>query len=326
MRGQRSGAHDLPATRSRTWALVLAAGRGTRLEALTRRGEESIPKQYCALKGTTTMLDWALVRARAITGQGRVAAIVAAEHRKWWRHRLGGVWGIVQPADRGTAAGILLPVLSIRRRDPEATVLVLPADHYVAEEPVFRVAMRRALAQAEAEPERLILIGTRPERPEPGVGWVVPARPGRAPSVGAVERFREKPDAEEARRLAGGGALVNTFVFAARAGALVDLYRRHLPEVLGIFEQEDWASQRDLAACYARLPVRDFSRDLLERAVSRLSVVEASPCGWSDLGTPERVARCVEEIERRPDPMPRSNGSVRPPLELARRLVEAGRF
>ena len=108
--------------RENTWAIVLAAGDGTRLSSLTvnSRGE-CIPKQYCSLDGHGSLLKQALARASRVAAPGRVCAIVAEQHRPHWRGSpwplpLGNV--IVQPANRGTANGVLLALLCVLRRDP----------------------------------------------------------------------------------------------------------------------------------------------------------------------------------------------------------------
>lgn len=321
--GTSAGSSEVPG--SGWWALVLAAGRGSRLEDLTVRDGEVVPKQFCALRGRKTLLELALERAERTVRRERVAVVVAGEHRRWWRLGLPGVRSenrIVQPAERGTAAGILLPLLSIHRRDPGGSVVVLPSDHYVRREALFRAAMRQALGVAAARPEQLILLAVRPERPDPQLGWVVPSNARASHHLRSVARFREKPSAEEARRLLADGALVNTLVFAARIETLLDLYRRHLPEVLRPFEQQGWQTEEALEACYAEVPVRDFSRHLLQRIPSRLRVLEVAPCGWSDLGTPDGVARCLADLrsQRRPRARGGRDGASWP-IQLAKRLA-----
>jgi mannose-1-phosphate guanylyltransferase len=113
-----------------------------------------------------------------------------------------------------------------------------------------------------------------------------------------VVEFREKPDAASSQRLMERGALLNTFIFAARAATLLRLYHRALPELLRrvlprLSRPEAWA--RDvLRRLYRTLPSRDFSREVLERCTDDLSVVPVPPCGWSDLGTPARLHRFQE--------------------------------
>ena len=117
----------LPGT-GQLWAVVLAGGDGRRVAALTRGvAGESAPKQYCAFGSDEPLLRWALRRAAAIVPWSRILVVVTEHHRRYWQQTLSDLPPqniIVQPSNRGTAAGILLPVLDIvlhrdrRRQDP----------------------------------------------------------------------------------------------------------------------------------------------------------------------------------------------------------------
>ena len=116
-----------------TWALILAAGQGTRLSSLTTTKEGfAVPKQFCSLCGGASLLEETLSRAETVATRSHIVTVVAAEHRRWWEPTLWTLPGeniVVQPQNKGTATGLLLPLLHILRRDPNATVAVLPSDH-----------------------------------------------------------------------------------------------------------------------------------------------------------------------------------------------------
>jgi len=81
-----------------------------------------VPKQFCSLRGGASLLDEALARGEAVTSRSRVLAVVAGCHRRWWEGALRSLPPdnvIVQPENKGTAAGLLLPLLHIVTRDPE---------------------------------------------------------------------------------------------------------------------------------------------------------------------------------------------------------------
>ena len=138
-----------------SWAIVLAAGEGSRLSALTRTRDGLIPKQFCSLDGGPTLFSSALERASSVVGEDRVVPIVAAQHRGLWAPELRGFPRqnvVVQPRNRGTAAGILLPLLHVLDRDPQARVAVLPSDHFVAQEWTLRACLAESLDRlSEAE-------------------------------------------------------------------------------------------------------------------------------------------------------------------------------
>lgn len=282
------------------WALVLAAGEGTRLrEITTTSGGIAIPKQYCSLRGHGSLLHDTLQRAAAVASTAHICVVVAAGHEVWWRGLRSSICDgnlVVQPRNRGTAIGILLPLLDILRRDPEAVVLVLPSDHFVRDEWLLEKAMCVAMARA-CETNGIVLLGVDPEGADPDLGYIVPQSLGR--DVCGVAEFIEKPDATTARYAIAAGGLWNTFIFAARARSLRQLFADLMPQMLAELEDvsaritSGRAEPAELATLYDRLPSIDFSHDVLKSSVDRLQVLRVPACGWSDLGTPQRVAQVL---------------------------------
>ncbi len=287
------------------WAIVLAAGRGSRLRALTRddAGRE-VPKQFCSLDGGPTLFEQALARAAAVTAPERVVAVLAEEHRALWEPQVGRLAPenrVVQPENRGTAVGLLLPLLAVLARAPEARLVVLPSDHYVRHEGVLETALLEALDTVGRAASRVVLLGITPDEAVSDYGWILPA-PGTG-RLRAVERFVEKPGGPRSVELLEQGALWNSFLLAARGSALLGLYRRRLPRLLAAFRGVDLGAPAALARLYERLDEHDFSRAVLEGSERGLRVLEVPPCEWTDLGTPARVARCLRQRgQARPQP------------------------
>ncbi|MDE2135990.1 MAG: NTP transferase domain-containing protein [Gammaproteobacteria bacterium] len=280
------------------WALVLAGGNGTRLASLTTMDDGyTVPKQYCSLDGGPTLLQQALARATRVAGHERVCVVVAEQHRRHWEGSTH--WPIpahlcVQPHNRGTAAGILLGVHAIRARDPGADIVVFPSDHHVLDEAALAARAADALAELPGHPERCVLLGMRPSRADPQLGYILAHRSA-GPASHPIRRFVEKPAADIARRLCAAGALWNSFIFAVRAATLEKLLHRACgrlaPRLSAAVSAA--ASREHLSSVYASAPSVDMSRDVLAHEVARLRVLEVPPCGWSDLGTPESVARTI---------------------------------
>jgi mannose-1-phosphate guanylyltransferase len=274
------------------WSIILAAGEGTRLRALTRalHGED-LPKQFARIEASRSLLQSTVERALAWSVPERIVIVVAAEREELARRQLmgyGAVTVVSQPRNLGTGPGILLPLVHVIASDPQAKVVILPSDHFVRDEAPFRDTIRRARARAE-DSNALVLIGAEPDLPDPQYGWIVPRRER---GVIYVDCFEEKPSESAAKRLLDRGALWNTFVLVASAQHLWQLGQQHLPEqsqALDICVREHSVQEHDLLAeIYAQMPAGDFSRDVLEHA-SGLEVVSLPECGWSDWGTPERV-------------------------------------
>jgi mannose-1-phosphate guanylyltransferase len=285
---------------SHLWSIVLAAGDGRRVSGLTTDAEgAAVPKQYCSFGRPRPMLHWALDRACGLVPPEHVVVVVAAEHRRHWERELASLPAenvVVQPQNRGTAAGILLPLLQIfPRRDPHARVLVLPSDHYVDDERTLRASLRRA-AQVARRRKALVLLGMIPGDADPEYGWILPD--ASALETARVAGFVEKPDRETAAELRRLGALLSSFMFVADAGALVRLYAQTLPALLELFLAGDRGA--GLAELYASLPISDFSRDVLEQSLAGVAVLPVADCGWTDLGTPRRIeAFLAHNVTRR---------------------------
>ena len=288
-----------------TWAVVLAAGDGSRLSALTinARGE-CIPKQYCSLDGRGSLLQHAIERAGRIAAPERVCAIVAEQHRRHWRGSLSPLPlanMTVQPSNRGTANGVLLGVLSILRRDPLARIVFLPADHHVSDETGLAIAITSAVGSVASGTETLALVGIEPDEPDPELGYILPGRtlPDGSREVG---EFVEKPPPARARELINAGALWNSFIFAAAGSALLDRLRLRTDWIVrgmtAALARDTIAGPRAsaLREFYEPLPLVDFSRSVLQPAAASLRVFTAPRCGWSDLGTPKGIARTLERL------------------------------
>jgi mannose-1-phosphate guanylyltransferase len=279
-----------------TWAVVLAAGEGSRLRSLTRdENGVAVPKQFCSLQGGPCLLQEALQRAASAVPLQRICSVVAEQHRQWWTPILSYLPEqnvISQPQNKGTAFGILLPLLRILERDPHATVLLLPADHYLSDENVMAASLRRAAALAQSDPHSIYLLGVEPDEPDTELGYIVPEAPG-LQEASAVLRFIEKPNAARARSLLEEGALWNVFIMAGTVRTLLSLFDKRFATTIAAMRGFEGAN---LDSIYQNLRSVDFSRDVLQGRESMLKVLTVPRCGWTDLGTPERVGQILEQL------------------------------
>jgi mannose-1-phosphate guanylyltransferase len=292
-----------------TWAIVLAGGEGSRLHSLTTIASGvAIPKQFCSLRGGDSLLRDALKRAVSIASLDHGCVVVSQRHRRWWDSALTGVAAantIVQPRNCGTANGILLPLLCILERDPEARVVILPSDHHVREEEVLAAALQRAVQELSIRCDQVLLMGIVPEEADPDLGYIVPG--SRDGIVSTVDQFVEKPDASLAHILVDSGALWNTFIVAAKGTALLQMFIQRIPHVVNIMRQVVAQNQFTpglspaAADLYRGLPDIDFSRQILQGAEPVLRVLQVPRCGWSDLGTPKRLAETLQTLPQSSD-------------------------
>jgi mannose-1-phosphate guanylyltransferase len=276
------------------WTIVLAGGAGQRLNALTG----GVPKQFWVFRDGPTLVEETVRRIAPLSPAERRVTVVDASHAPYveglrYRRALGSV--IRQPADRGTAAGVMLGLTEVLASDPRALVLITPADHGVAHVDEFQRGILSAAAFVGAGRSDVVLFGVEPTGPTADYGWISP-RPNGGSPVGhftAVVGFVEKPAAEDAKRLYLAGAVWNTMVLVGRAAAVFAECQRHLPAMAGVFAEARRHAEPDrtrlLDACYRAMPSADFSRDVLAPARRLGLFTWSGRMGWSDLGTPDRM-------------------------------------
>jgi mannose-1-phosphate guanylyltransferase len=297
--------------RSRTtWSVVLAGGEGERMRPFVERWLGCHrPKQYCTFVGTRSMFQHTLDRADLVSHPAHKVTVIGRDHQEHVGRQLIGRAGVVvgQPVNRDTAAGVFLPLTHVRAREPNATVLIFPSDHFVYPEDRFADAVRAAEVAADRWPDRLILLGIAPDHVETDYGWIEVGRQiGRCAGweVHAVKGFVEKPGPNYVRTRQVSRALWNTMVVAAKLPALWEHGWRHIPDVMMHFETlfRGIGSRRELEileSAYRVMPARNFSRHLLSCATDRLAVIEVTGVLWSDWGREQRVLESLRRIGKR---------------------------
>jgi len=276
-------------------AIVLAGGSGRRVAALTERVTgRPTPKQYCAFGRQRTLIQETVARLAPLVPPFRTVAVVQESHEAIARKQLAlfrGITLLAQPSDRGTGPGVLRALVHILGRDPDALVVVTPSDHGVGSREAYLrgvSAARDAAWRASA-----VLLGVESGEACTDYGWIVPG-PEIAPQVHRVVAFVEKPGPAEAAALHARGALYSTMVLVARGRALLDLFERARPGLAAVFgplgSLPTPARAIHLQRAYALLSPCDFSRDILAPAPDLAVLRWPREVGWTDLGTPERVA------------------------------------
>ena len=209
--------------KSGPWSVVLAGGDGTRLSRLTTTDKgETIPKQFCSLNRRECLLQLALRRAASVSPPDKICTIVAAQHRRWWKEPLkdcrpGSI--IVQPQNRGTAIGVALSLLKVAKQDPDATVVLLPADHYVGDEATLAQSLAELADAATNDPGFVYLLGAEPDTPDSELGYIVPR--GAEGPIRPLAEFVEKPGYAQAKRLIDAGGLWNMLIVSGSVGGLL---------------------------------------------------------------------------------------------------------
>jgi mannose-1-phosphate guanylyltransferase len=195
---------------------------------------------------------------------------------------------LIEPRARGTAPVLTWAAWEIARRDPDAVIISLHADHRIEPEEEFEALMRDAAALA-AETGDLLTIGVVPDRPETGYGYIelgdVIARAGGTEAL-RVRTFHEKPDAETASAYVKRGLLWNSGLFVWRADRFLEEIRAHAPEIASALAHLEAG---DVEGFFDACPSVAVDTAVLESS-DRVAVVRAS-FEWDDVGSWAALAR-----------------------------------
>jgi mannose-1-phosphate guanylyltransferase len=282
----------------KSWTVVLAAGAGRRLASLTG----NVPKQFWRPGGTKSLLEETTARFASLAPLSRTAIVVDRTHRGHVANTLGcgDATVLFQPEDRGTAAGVLFALTPVLASHPEAIVMITPSDHGVVDGRRFRQGLRAAVRSVESNGQ-VVLFGVEPTEAREDYGWITPDLDSSpVERVQSVRTFIEKPGRDAARRLLASGAVWNTMVVVARASAMRALYVNTLPQLVHVFDAALRLSEADRAryfsAQYVQLQPFDFSRDVITPSRGLSVYTWPASIGWSDLGTPDRLAAWHQRV------------------------------
>jgi mannose-1-phosphate guanylyltransferase len=272
------------------YAIVMAGGAGTRLWPLSRR---SAPKQLLALTGETSLLQQTVARLAGLLQPHDIYVITGQAHVRATRDQLpqlppDNVLG--EPLARSTAVAAALAT-SLARRESDEVGIVLPADHFVADDAAFVDALREAARVAERG--YLVTLGIVPTHASTGFGYIRAGAPlHAATSSASVERFVEKPDAATAARfLDEGGYLWNAGIFVWRTYAFRQALERFQPPIAAAMERIEalhrtpgWMS--DVRDTIEGVDAVTIDTGIAEPAAAegRMAVVPLR-AGWSDIGS-----------------------------------------
>ena len=269
--------------------IILSGGSGTRLWPLSRK---NFPKQFLALSGDSSLFQQTVARTRSLAGIASPIVVCSEDHRFLVAEQLRelnveGASILLEPVPRNTAPAIALAAWQARASDPEAILLVLPADHLIGDTGSFANAVDKAMPLAQGG--WLVTFGIRPESPATGFGYIKHAEPLDKAGF-RVAQFVEKPDAAAAKAYVDAGDYEwNSGMFLFKASRYLEELQQHAPAMHVASKAAFAAAKSDLdfiridEDAFAASPDNSIDYAVMERT-TRAAVIPVS-CAWSDIGS-----------------------------------------
>lgn len=274
------------------YAVIMAGGSGTRFWP---QSTKALPKQFLNLFGEGTMIQNTAKRIESIIPQERVMVVTNESYVDIVKEQLPKVPAdniVGEPVAKNTAPCVAIAAELLYKKDPDAVMIVLPADHHITEPERFVEILETAVAKAESG-EHLVTIGITPNRPETGFGYIhsnlKESEELKGNSVNPVIEFVEKPNLAKAEEyVATGEYFWNSGMFVWKASTVLDEIEKHLPDMYA----EVKASSEELYTSMHLPAINDFynacdsvSIDYGIMEESDSVFVVPGEFGWNDVGS-----------------------------------------
>lgn len=280
--------------------VIMAGGSGTRFWPQSRR---ALPKQFLHIGTDRTLIQETADRCEALSSTERTWVVTGERHAEETLRQLPLMPAdqlIVEPCARNTAPCIALAAIRLLAVDPDATMLVVPADHVINPATAFHNAVEQAAAHVQRHPGHLVLFGVTPSYPATGFGYIQRGNPlTAAPAFLEVQRFREKPDLPTAAEyVAAGDCYWNCGIFVWKAATIVAELAQHEPAI-GVRCRDLMAEvgattwPQTLAAEFPQWPSISIDYAVLER--SRNVCLLPAAFGWDDVGSWQALSRLIPD-------------------------------
>lgn len=268
----------------------MAGGSGTRLWPLSRRER---PKQVIPLIGQLSLFQTTLRRLEGLFPPERILIVTVQDQAEALKNQAPFIPHenfLLEPAPRGTASVIGLAALALRNRDPQATMAVLPADHYIGNQDRFASLLRAAVAVAQQD--YLVTLGITPTYPATVYGYIQKGEPLSETfnhPAHRVARFIEKPNEEQAQALLeAGDCSWNSGMFFWKVDNILAEISRQMPDLYAVLTRIEaaWGSPEQtstLESLWPALRSETIDYGIMEHA-TRVAVLPAVGLEWNDIG------------------------------------------
>lgn len=271
------------------YAVIMAGGTGTRFWPSSRK---LLPKQFLTLAGPQTMLQSTVERCQPWIPLSQVRIVTNALQAAEVARELPAVAPsqiVIEPCGRNTAPCIGLAAIQLLQADPDAVMIVLPADHVIQPVETFRLAVEQATTIVRNSPGTFVLFGVPPTYPATGFGYIERGAPRSEPGAFQVAAFREKPTRPVAEEfLRGGRHYWNCGIFVWRAAAILEALQEFQPAIFEglqriVLHSQAKGWEHALEVEFPQMTSISIDHGVLEKA--RDVVVLEAPFAWDDVGS-----------------------------------------
>lgn len=271
------------------YVAIIAGGIGSRFWPKSRVG---YPKQFLDILNTgKTLIQYTFERFGQFVPKENIFIVTSAEYAGIVKEQLPDIDEnniVSEPSRKNTAPCIAFVSFKILQNNPDATLIVAPADHLILDNLTFQETCKKAIAFVENN-DSLVTLGIKPTYPNTGYGYIQHEAEAIEDNIFKVKTFTEKPNLELAKTfLLSGDFLWNAGIFIWKAAVIIKRFEMHQPEMYEIFaaEKDKFNTEEEnesLERIYPLCSSISIDYAIMEKA-DNVYVIPSS-FGWSDLGT-----------------------------------------
>jgi len=283
------------------YAVIMAGGTGTRFWPLSKKRK---PKQFLSLFSEKTLLQETVDRLDGFIPQRRTMVITNKHYREWVSEQISDIpeeFIIGEPVAKNTAPCIASAAAVLLKNDPDAVMMVMPADHQIKNSEALHSVLDAA-AKTALQEDALVTIGIEPNRPETGYGYIRRESDQQfiknELSVYKVKNFTEKPDEKTAATfLKSGDYLWNSGIFVWKASTIVNAFRNYLPDLYKHLEllMNSSLTKGDVDEFYYSSPSVSIDYGVMEKADDVFLI--PGDFDWNDIGSWKAVHELAPKDE-----------------------------